>query len=431
MRRLTNVLTIAAAVAAAMSAPAAAAQTIAITGGRVLPVSGPPIDNGTVIVQDGRITAVGANVTIPAGAQRIDAAGKWVTPGLINPATQLGLIEVAAVGDTRDASARGRGDAINASFTPWLGLNPASVLLAPARDQGITSVVVLPSGGLISGQAAIIDLVGDTSVSAMVRRAPIAMVAQASNPGAAQTGAQGELLVRLRELLDDTRAYAQRRADYERGATRDLLARRIDLEAMIPVVRGALPLMVTADSRADIEAALDLAREYELRLIIAGGTEAWQIADRLAAARVPVMAGAMNNIPGFSALGARQDNPALLRQAGVDVLLVGTGSDPLTFNVRNITQEAGNAVAYGMDWNEALRSITLAPAEVFGIGDRVGSLQAGRDANIVVWSGDPFEFGTRAEHVFIRGVAQQLGDSRQDQLIRRYRQLPPDYRGTP
>jgi imidazolonepropionase-like amidohydrolase len=143
------------------------------------------------------------------------------------------------------------------------------------------------------------------------------------------------------------------------------------------------------------------------------------------------MAGAMNNIPGFGALGARQENPALLRQAGVTVLLIGTGSDPLTFNVRNITQEAGNAVAYGMDWNEALRAITLAPAEVFGVADRVGSLQPGRDANVVVWSGDPFEFSTRVEHVFIRGVPQRLGDSRQDQLIRRYKSFPPDYRGTP
>jgi imidazolonepropionase-like amidohydrolase len=200
---------------------------------------------------------------------------------------------------------------------------------------------------------------------------------------------------------------------------------------MIPVVRGSLPLLVTADSRADIEAALDLAREYELDLIIGGGTDAWQVADQLAAARVPVLAGALTNIPGFTALGARQDNPALLRAAGVEVLLIGTGSDPLTFNVRNITQEAGNAVAYGMVWDDALRAITLAPAEVFGVAERVGSLQAGRDANVVVWSGDPFEFGTRAEHVFIRGVAQVLGDSRQDQLIRRYRQLPPDYRGTP
>jgi imidazolonepropionase-like amidohydrolase len=428
MRRLTSFLCT---VMLAVVAEAVPAQTYAITGGRVFPVSGPPIDNGTVIIRDGRITAVGANVAVPQGAERIDATGKWVTPGLINPATQLGLVEIAAVGDTRDVSARGRGDAINASFTVWHGLNPASVLLAPVRDQGITSVVVLPSGGLIAGQAALIDVLEDTAVSAMVRRAPIAMVAQVNNPQGAGTGASAELLIKLREVLDDTRAYAQRRSEYERGATRDLVARRIDLEAMIPVVRGELPLLVNADSRADIEAALDLAEEYELRLIIGGGTEAWQIAGRLASARVPVMAGAMNNIPAFSALGARQENPGLLRQAGVQVLLVGTGNDPLTFNVRNITQEAGNAVAYGMDWNEALRAITLAPAEVFGVADRIGTLRTGLDANIVVWSGDPFEFGTRAEQVFIRGVQQRLGDSRQDQLIRRYRELPPDYRGRP
>jgi imidazolonepropionase-like amidohydrolase len=428
MRRLTSFPCIA---LLALVAEALPAQTYAITGGRVFPVSGPPIDNGTVIIQDGRITAVGANVAVPQGAERLDATGKWVTPGLINPATQLGLVEIAAVGDTRDASASGRGDAINASFTVWHGLNPASVLLAPVRDQGVTSVVVLPSGGLIAGQAALIDVLGDTTVSTMVRRAPIAMVAQVNNPQGAGTGASAELLIKLREVLDDTRAYAQRRADYERGATRDLVARRIDLESMMPVVRGELPLLVNADSRADIEAALELAEEYDLRLIIGGGAEAWQIAGRLASEGVPVMAGAMNNIPGFSALGARQENPGLLRQAGVQVLLIGTGNDPLTFNVRNITQEAGNAVAYGMDWNEALRAITLAPAEVFGVADRIGTLRAGLDANVVVWSGDPFEFGTRAEQVFIRGVQQQLGDSRQDQLIRRYRELPPDYRGTP
>lgn len=428
MRRLSTLLAIAATVG---STAALDAQTIAITGGRVFPVSGPPIENGTVVITNGRITAVGANVTIPAGAQRIDASGKWVTPGLINPATQLGLVEVAQVGDTRDAAARGRGDAINAAFMPWLGLNPASVLIAPARDRGVTSAMIFPSGGLVSGQAALIDLLEDTTVTTMVRRAPIAMVAQTRSPGQAQTGAQGELLMKLRILLDDTRAYAQRRADYERGATRELIATRADLEAMIPVVRGELPIIVQADSRADIEAALSLAREYELDLIIAGGAEAWQIADQLAAADVPVMAGALVNIPEFSALGSRQDNPALLRAAGVEVMLIGTGADPLTFNVRNITQEAGNAVAYGMDWDDALRAITLAPAEVFGVADRIGSLQPGRDANIVVWSGDPFEFGTRAEHVFIRGVAQPVGDSRQDQLIRRYRNLPPDYRGTP
>jgi len=418
-------------VAAAATTQPAPAQTVAITGGRVFPVSGPPIDNGTVIITDGRITAVGANVPVPANAQRIDASGKWVTPGLINPATQLGLIEVSAVGNTRDASARGRGDAINASFTPWLGLNPASVLLAPARDEGVTSVVVFPSGGLVSGQAALIDVLGDTSASTMLRRAPIAMVAQVSNLGAAETGAQGELLMKLRILLDDTRAYAQRRADYERGATRDLIARRADLEAMIPVVRGSLPLLVNADSRADIEAALDLAREYELDLIIAGGTDAWQIADQLAAARIPVMAGAVNNIPDFTTLGVRQDNPALLRAAGVEVLLVGTGSDPLTFNVRNIKQEAGNAVAYGMEWDDALRAITLAPAEVFGVADRVGSLDNVRAAHVNVWCGVPLDSVTREANSLSRGAAQGVDVSRQAPRFRRDRQLPRGYRGTP
>ena len=183
MRRLSTILAIAAAVVAA---PALDAQTIAITGGRVFPVSGPPIENGTVVISNGRITAVGADVAIPSGAQRIDATGKWVTPGLINPATQLGLVEVSAVAETRDAAARGRGDAINAAFMPWLGLNPASVLIAPARDRGVTSAMIFPAGGLVAGQAALIDLLEDTTVSTMVRRAPIAMVAQARRltPGA-------------------------------------------------------------------------------------------------------------------------------------------------------------------------------------------------------------------------------------------------------
>ena len=161
---------------------------------------------------------------------------------------------------------------------------------------------------------------------------------------------------------------------------------------MQPVLAGRLPLIIVADKASDIEAALRLAREYGLRIMIAGGAEAWIVADQLAAAKVPVLAGSLLNIPGdFATLGARQETPALLRRAGVDVALIGTGSDPDAFNVRNIKQEAGNAVAYGMSWDDALRSITLTPAELFGVADRYGSLQAGRVANVVVWSGDPFE----------------------------------------
>jgi imidazolonepropionase-like amidohydrolase len=187
---------------------ASLAQTIAITGGRVHTVAGAPLDNATVLIRDGRIVQVGANVVIPDGARRIDATGKWVTPGLVNAATQLGLVEVGAEQSTRDVNARGR-DGIAAAFTPWEGLNPASVLFAPARDEGVTTVVIAPAGGLIAGQAAVVDLV-QGSMTDMLVRAPAAMVAQVGSPGGAGgLGARGELAVRLRELLEDARAYSR------------------------------------------------------------------------------------------------------------------------------------------------------------------------------------------------------------------------------
>jgi imidazolonepropionase-like amidohydrolase len=404
------------------------AQTVAITGGRVYTVSGAPVDNGTVLIRDGRIVQVGANVAIPADARRIDATGKWVTPGLINAATQLGVVEVDAENPTRDASARGK-DAIAAAFTVWEGFNPASVLLAPARREGITTVVVAPTGGLIAGQAAVVDLVNG-SLSEMMVRAPVGMIAEIGDKGSAGVGARAELAVKLKELLDDTRIYSRRRAEFERSATRNFVAGRLDLEAMIPVVEGRLPLIVAADRASDIEAALKIASDYSLRLVIAGGAEAWLVADKLAAAHVPVLTGAMNNIPqNFSSLGSYQEAAAVLRRAGVDVILIGDSgvSSGETFNVRNLKQEAGNAVAYGMSWDDALRAVTLAPARVFGIADRYGSLEAGKVANVVVWSGDPFEFSTQPEHVLVRGL-EITTPSRQDLLEQRYRTLPPDYR---
>lgn len=415
-----------AAAALLTTAGMAGAQTIAITGGRVFPVSGPVIENGTVVIRDGKIVAVGAGVAVPAGARVIDATGKWVTPGLINSASQLGLSEIGSVQATRDASARVE-DQIAAAFTVWEGFDPQSVLLAPAREEGVTSVMVFPQGGLIWGQAALVTLTGG-SLTDHITRAPVAMVAQIGNAGQAGTGARAQHLLRLRELFEDVRAYRDNRRAYDRAETREFAASRKDLEAMIPVIEGRLPLIVATDKASDIEATLRLGREYGLRLMLAGADEGWRVADQIAAARVPVFTGAMNNIPGsFSSLGRRQDNAALLRRAGVEVLLIGNaggGGADEPFNVRNIKQEAGNAVAYGMSWNDALRAVTLAPAEVFGVAERTGSLQAGRDADVVVWSGDPFEFTTRAEHVFVRGVEHDVR-TRQELLTERYKTLPP------
>lgn len=406
------------------AAPAVtAAQTIAITGGKVFPVSGPPIERGTVLIRDGRITAVGADVTVPAGATRIDAAGKWVTPGLVDLNTELGLVEVGFGAGANEASAKGQ-DAVAASFRPWVALNPGSVLIPPAREGGVTTVAVWPVGGLIAGQGALVDLL-DGSMTDMLLAAPAGMAGQVSSDEDAGVGARGELFGRLRDLLENAREYGRRKADYDRGQMRPVPYRREDLEALLPVVGGKLPLVLVADRTADIEASLALAADLNVRIVIAGGAEAWQVADKLAAAKVPVLTGAMNNIPqSFNALGSRQENAALLRKAGVTVALIGNGGgDEELFNVRNLRYEAGNAVAYGMSWDDALRAVTLAPAEVFGVADRVGALAPGLEANVVIWSGDPFEFATAAEHVLVRG-REFTAPSRQDLLIQRYRMLP-------
>ncbi|MES2357336.1 MAG: amidohydrolase family protein [Gemmatimonadota bacterium] len=406
---------------------AAHAQTVAITGGTVYPVSGPAIQNGTVLMRDGKIVAVGADVAVPAGAQRIDATGKIVTPGFIDASTTLGLVEIGGEPSTRDANAKGT-DAIAASFRSWDGLNSESVNWAPARNEGVTSAVVLPGGGLVSGGAAMVDL-ADGTAAQMIRRAPVAMIAQIDNPRSAQAGARGELIGKLRNLIEDVKFYQAHRADYDRSATRSLTAPRVDLEAMIPVVEGKLPLAIQAERVDDIQAALRLAKEFNLKIIIMGGAEAWLAANDLAAAHVPVVAGAMNNIPtSFETLNQRQENLGILSKAGVTTAIVGNNGDgdEELFNVRNIKYEAGNAVAYGMTHDAALRAVTLAPAEMFGVADHVGSLQPGRDANVVIWSGDPFEFSTHAEHVYIHG-RDVIAPSRQDMLTQRYKTLPPKY----
>ena len=401
----------------------AAAQTIAITNGTVYPVSSAPIPNGTVLIRDGVIVAVGARVTIPADARRIDATGKVVTPGLINSVTELGVVEISQVRDTNDDRAKGT-NSISAAFKVWEGLNPSSALFAPTRNEGITTAIVTPQGGLISGQAAVIDLVTGHA-SDMIRRAPVAMVAQIDSSADAGTSARGELMGKLRLLFEDVKFYVNHQTDYDRGASRSLSATQADLEALVPVLNGKLPLVLEANRMDEIDAALTLARDYNLKLIIVGGAEAWLSADRLAAAQIPVLTGAMSNIPSsFATLNQRQENAGLLRRAGVRVVLVATnGSDVTRFNARNLKYEAGNAVAYGMTHDDALRAVTLTPAEIFGLSDRIGSLQPGRDANVVVWSGDPFEFSTQVEHVLIRG-REVKEPSRQDLLIERYKPHP-------
>lgn len=408
----------------AIASSAAQAQAVAITGARVHTVSGAVIENGTVVFENGRITQVGAALPCPVGAAEcIDARGRWVTPGIFNALTTLGVNEVGQVQETQDARAAGeRG--IAASFEAWLGINPTSPHLQVTRNDGVVIAGVIPGGNFVSGQAAVIDL-SNGGIGDMMLRAPAALVADMASKGEYRGQARGEVIGRMDALLSDARNYRAPRNEVERNATRPTAAPARDLQAVGLVLSRRIPLIIEADRASDIDAAITMARKHNVRLIVSGGAEAWQVAERLALENVPVIVGSLNNSPqSFSSLGARQDNAALLRRAGVRVIVAG-GAD--AFNARNVKYEAGVAVAFGMPWADALEAITLAPARAFGVDEQVGSLERGKLATFVVWNGDPLELSTRPTHVFVKG-RNVLRPSRQDELMRRYLTLPPNYR---
>jgi imidazolonepropionase-like amidohydrolase len=420
-------LTVAAVVLVATTAAPVAAQTVAITGARVLTGTGQTLDNATLVMRNGKITALAQGGAVPPGAVVVDGRGKTVTPGLINSATTIGIVEIEAVDETNDAASRN--PEITAAFDVRYGLNPYSTLIPIERDGGVTHAVVVPGArtSIIAGQGAVIQLAGGTADSMLVRPR-VAMFGLLDEGAAERTGgARGTAVLRLRELLEDVRVYAADRAAYERRARRDLSLSRLDLDAMVPVVMGDMPLVLTVNRAPDILNALALAREFKLKLVLSGVAEGWMVASQIAAAGVPVVVNPLTDIPGYDALGATLENAARLARAGVTIMFATFDAH----NARNLRFFAGNAVANGLPYEAALAAVTSTPARVWGIGDRVGTLAVGRDADLVVWSGDPFELLTRAERVYIGGI-EQPGDSRQRALLERYRHLndslPPQYR---
>ena len=392
---------------------------IAIVNARILPVSGPAIERGTVVIRGGRIAAVGINAAIPVGARVIDGAGKTVTPGLIDSGVQTGVVEIPlsadGTADERTTDAR-----VSAAFTVVDAFNGNSTLIPVTRVDGITRVLVTPAGtgNVFLGQGAVMDLTG-AQVPASVTRAPAVMVAALGETGAGVAGgSRSTAILRLREMLEDARDFATNRAAFNTGSRRDYVRTRLDLEALQPVLKGQVPLAVQANRASDLLAAVRLAAEFRLRLVLVGASEAWMVADQLAQARVPVVVKPLTNIPSFESLGATLENAARLARAGVTFAFASFD----TQNARNLRQETGNAIANGLDRDAALAAVTLAPARLWGVADRVGSLEAGKDADVVIWSGDPFELSTGADLVFIKGI-EMPKDTRQRALLERYRTL--------
>lgn len=399
-------------------ASTAAAQTIAITNATVYTTPERKLERTTVIVQNGSVTAIGANVAVPAGATRIDGTNKVITAGMIESVTMLGLIEIEAESSSNDGRFGHAHNAIHAAFRTVDAFDARSVAIPVARTGGVTSAISGPSGGLIAGQSAWVSLVDNPKPVAPIA-APSGMTA-ALGFGVIAGGSRGQAIEKLREVLDDVAQYQRNRGAFDRNQSRELAAERLDLEALIPVLRGQVPLVVNANAESDIRAALELARERRLRLVITGGSEAWRVAEELAGATVPVIIDPTANLPGeLSATDVRDDNAAILAKAGVAVAISTLGDSS---QARNIRQLAGVAVQHGLPWAQGLASITSVPAAIFGKPMR-GLIAVGNPADLVVWSGDPLELTSRAEVVLINGVPQSL-QTHQTRLRDRYRRLP-------
>ncbi|MGF1606176.1 MAG: amidohydrolase family protein [Rhodothalassiaceae bacterium] len=413
--------------AAALALPAVA-QPIVITDAK-LATMGPDgiIDGGTLIIEDGRITAVGRDLDIPSNARLIPGEGRWVTPGLFHAFSKVGAVEVGAVASSRDD----RVDAdvpFSAAFDIAYGINPNATAIPLARMEGLTRAAVYPSPAgksVFAGLGALIVL-DDRPGPVFQRRA--FMHAALGEAGAAQAGSsRGGAMVSLIHAIEEAARYrdARDKDAWEGGIG------RLDAAALVPVTIGDIPLVISAHRASDLLEIVELGRRYaKLDLVIAGAAEGWMVAEELAAAEIPVIIDPTENLPaGFDRLGATQRNAGRLVEAGVLVAIIGAGSDSHLPHLAR--QAAGNAVANGLDHEAALKALSHNPARIYGVDDQLGSLMPGRLADVVIWDGDPLEVMANPDHVFVAGE-ERAPVSRQSKLRDRYRNLdaalPPAYR---
>jgi len=386
---------------------------VAIVGGTVLSGDGPALENATVLIEANRIVAVGTDVEIPEGTQIIDASGSTVTPGLIEPFGRLGVEEFSRnVPLATEATAGKEDDPVRAALHVVDTFDKESITLPIARAGGITSVVVVPEGGLISGQSIWADLVPDQPV----RKRALALH-MTLRPTGTEPGARSRAFLRLSEVLEDARLYRANRGPYIARKLRDLSVSSADLEALERALERELRVVIEVNRASDITSVLRIVREHRLDAVLAGVAEGWLVADELARAEVPVLLNPLANLPAsYDTLHSRADNAALLHQAGV-VVAFTTLADP--HMAHRLRFAAGNAVASGLPYDAAISAITRNPAQIFGVVD-AGVLRPGTLANLVVWNGDPLEVTTWPTQLFIRGTEIDL-TTRQDLLTNRYR----------
>src|SRR5215813_739790 len=409
------------------------ADSYVIKNARIVTVTGPVIENGSVVISNGRISEVGKSVNVPRGARIIDATGLSIYPGMIDSGTEIGLTEISSVAGSVDTTEIGDN---NANIHVDVAIHPDSSHIPVTRVNGITTVLTEPRGSLIAGTSALINLDGWVPRD-MILKAPVAM--HIVWPGAEVRGGefassergqrsiadlrreQDKKVDDLKKILQDAKAYA----DAKENAGKDSTVPRPDidlrLEALGPVVRGLMPVVIQAGSERDIKRAVEFAGEMKLKMILSGGTEAYKVADLLKSKGIPVLVGPVLRLP------QNEDdpydtpfaNPGLLSKAGVKIAFQTLDSA----HVRDLPYHAGMAAAFGLPKDEALKAVTIYPAEIFGVADKIGSIEQGKIANVIVTDGDPLEIRTQIKHLLIGGREIPL-TSRHTELYEKYRARP-------
>jgi imidazolonepropionase-like amidohydrolase len=407
-------------------------RKIALTGGTVHTVSGAVLENATVLVEDGRITAVGAGLAVPADAKVFDCTGKHVYPGFIAANTMLGLVEIGTIEGSNDTQETGN---VNPNIRAEDMVNPDSDILPVTRIGGVTSALVVPGGGAIHGLSALMHLDGWTREDMTIRSAVALHVdwpnltpqrgwwVQQSEEE--QNKLRDAAYGAIRDAFTNARAYeTARTAEGKAGVP----AHEADVkwDAMRKVVRGEIPVWFHANSAAQIRAILDFVDEQKLKhVVLAGGRDAALYAEELKARGIAVVVGGTQAMPTrrYEPYDAAFTVPAKLAAAGVTYCISDGGGSGGVANVRNLGHHAGMAAAFGLSKEEALRSVTLYPARILGVADRLGSIEAGKIADLQVTDGDPLETSTRCEQVFISGRAIPM-ESRQTRLFEKYDHRP-------
>jgi imidazolonepropionase-like amidohydrolase len=404
------------------------AGTFAVTNARIVTVSGATIENGTIVIQNGRISALGASVSIPAGAERIDGRGLSVYPGMIDAGTNMGLAEISlGANATMDLVETGE---MNANARAITGINPHTSHINVTRVNGITTVLSFPAGGVISGQATVINLWGSTQADMavvsefglLINFPRIATFAGFGQPALGFDEAvrrRDQRMEDLKKMFRDAEAYGRVKDAYNKDKSLPAPRTELRLEAMLPYVRGEKPIIFTAERERDIRGIIKFVEETKVKAIIMGGQEAWKAADGLKKNDIAVIYTNIYNLPvrDDDAYDYLFEAPAKLQQAGVR-FAISTGNDGA--EVRDLPYHAGLAGAYGLSKEEALKSVTLYPAQILGIADRLGSIEPGKIANLVVTDGDLLEPRTNVKHLFINGRQLPL-TSRHTELYEQFK----------